>query len=551
MSILDRIFRKRDDSGYAEGVALFEQGDFAGAAERLRVVLEHEGADSESLVDFFLRQSLVKEGRRLMAAGEAARAVDCFTEAASRWPKYPDLHFWHGMALASIPDWNAALGAAQEALRFNNDYIEARLLEAGCLNESGRREAAAESLNALLASGRRVDHPLIRYLSDDGPYTADNLPAGLGNLVSETIHEKRDDEDVSSAVELCRDGDWDEGIEKLAALCEANPTYPDYRVKLAGALFQTGRDSEALVEVNRALVLNPRYRTAAHLKALILADQYRFGEAREVIHFQPELTDPGGGHPGEALFCAYLGAVISLLTGRREEARHQLQPWGDLSSTFPTAELLRAACDDLDGRDDDAHRRLEALADKWFVDADYHFFLAGHHAGCGRWDRLAKVLDNWPGSDDPGIVDERRAYLTALSRVVTGRGLDADEPPQAFAERPAWKLLAARARIAARDWVPALQLLEELAGDGAATTETLAGLIMTVYLAVEETGEAVLPEAVPDSLLCDRICFLHRQERTGQALARLKRHRELHPEDLRWTWLDPTFWLDPVRRWIG
>ena len=211
MSLIDRIFRRRDDSGYAAGVALFEQGAYVEAAGRLRRVIETETADSGSLADFYLRQSLVKEGRRLIGADAPAEAVPFFAEAARRWPKYPDLHFWHGMALASGGAWDEALAAAREALRFNGDYVEARLLEAGCLNESGHREEAAQSLNALLASGRRVDHPLIRYLSDDGPYTADTLPAGLAALVREAIHEKRGDEELASAVELCRSGDLGAG----------------------------------------------------------------------------------------------------------------------------------------------------------------------------------------------------------------------------------------------------------------------------------------------------------------------------------------------------
>ncbi len=550
MSFLDKIFRKRDDSGFTAGVAYFEQGDFARAVEKLREAIDAEEPDSGSLVDFYLRQSLVKEGRRLLAAGDESGAGVYFGEAAQRWSKYPDLHFWYGIALASAESWDEALSAARVALRYNNDYVEARLLEAGCLKETGHEDAAADSLNALLASGRRIEHPLIRYLSDNGPYRAETLPAELSSLLRETITEKRDDQDVAVAVELCRSGNWEEGIPKLQSLCEANPTYPDYRVKLAGALFQTGRNADALEEVGRALVLNPRYRTAAHLKALVLADQHRFAEAREVIQIQSELTDPVGGHPGEALFCSYLGAVISLLTGRREEARRQLLTWGDLSASFPTAELLRAACDDLDGFADLTHKRLEALADKWFVDADYHHYLACHHAGRGRWDRLGKVLDNWPTGDDAAIIDERHDYLTALMKLSTGQSIQDGEMPQAYADKPAWKLLKARSWVIDEAWLDALHLLDELVDEGA-TTETLAALIMKVYLAVDETGEAILPEAVPDSLLRDRICFLHRQERTGQALARLRRHRELHPEDMRWTWLDPTFWLDPVRRWIG
>jgi tetratricopeptide (TPR) repeat protein len=550
MSILSRIFRKREDDDYAAGVALFEQGRYVEAAGRLREFVAAEDRCSGPLADFYLRQSLVQEGRRLLAADDTDGAIACFGETADRWPKYPDMQFWHGIALASADRWDEALAAARAALRFNNDYIEARLLEAGCLLEIDQRQAAAESLNALLASGRRVEHPLIRFLADKGPYGPENLPQDLPAMLRGAIGEKRDDESVNVAVDLCRAGDWESGIDSLRTLCEANPTYPDYRVKLAGALFQTGRNSEALAEVGQAIVLNPRYRTAAHLKALILADQHRFAEAREVIRIQPELTDPVGGHPGEELFCSYLGAVVSLLTGRRREVREQLGLWGDLSATFPTAELLVAASDDLDGRDERAQRRFAVLADKWFLDEDYHYYRACHHARCGRWDRVAKVLEGWPPADDHAPRDERWQYLSALARLATGRSPQDAVAPPGCAGRPAWRLLAARALMAQERWLEALQILHALAGEGE-TTETLAGLIMQAYLAVDETGDAPMPEAKPDLLLRDRLCLLHRQERTPQALSLLRRHRELHPEDLRWTWLDPAFWLDPVRRWIG
>ncbi len=42
-----------------------------------------------------------------------------------------------------------------------------------------------------------------------------------------------------------------------------------------------------------------------------------------------------------------------------------------------------------------------------------------------------------------------------------------------------------------------------------------------------------------------------RTGRAAEADAVCARHRELHGEDLRWTWLWPSFWLEPVRRWIG
>jgi len=355
---------------------------------------------------------------------------------------------------------------------------------------------------------------------------------------------------VAEAVDLCRAGDWENGIAGLRTHCEANPTYPDYRVKLAGALFQTGRNIEALAEVEQAMVLNPRYRTAAHLKALILADQHRFAEAREVIRIQPELTDPVGGHPGEELFCSYLGSVISLLTGRRGEARRYLDAWGDLSATFPTAELLRGACDDLDGFDERAETRFAALAEKWFVDADYQFYLACHHARLRRWDRVRDILESWPSDEDPEAPDERRLYLAALTALATGADPGAAEAPPGCADRPAWRLVEARTLAAAGRWSESLEVLYEQAARHE-VTETLAVLIMQACLALYEAGDGPLPTAEPDRLLGDRICLLHRQERSDQALALLGCQRELHPEALRWTWLDPAFWLDPVRRWIG
>jgi len=553
MSILNRIFRRREDDDYASGVALFDAGRYGEAAERLRGFATGADGGDEPLCGFYLRQSLVKEGRRLLVADQPEAAVRCFGEAAERWDKYPDLHFWHGICLASAERWDEALSAARLALRFNNDYIEARLLEAGSLLQLRRPDAAAESLNALLASGVRVEHPLIRFLSDQGPFSAGNLPEDLSAMLRGTIGEKRDDVGVAEAVELCRTGDWENGIAGLQAHCEANPTYPDYRVKLAGALFQTGRNTEALAEVDQAILLNPRYRTAAHLKALILADQHRFAEAREVIRIQPELTDPVGGHPGEELFCSYLGAVISLLTGRRAEARRYLDAWGDLSATFPTAELLRAACDDLDGYDERAETRFTALAEKWFVDADYQFYLACHHVRRRRWDRVGRVLESWPRGEDEAAPDERRLYLSALTALATESDLDGVEPPPGWAERPAWRLIEARALSAAGRWSESLEILYGLAGDFETieTTEILAGLIMQALLAMDESGDAPLPEARPDRLLGDRICLLHRQASSALAQSLLDDRRELHPETLRWTWLDPAFWLDPVRRWIG
>ncbi len=549
MPLWGKWWGRRSGDAHHSGVSLCDQGRYDEALPLLRAADALREGRATPLSDFHLRQCLTQLGRRLVSAGDPAGAVPLFAEAADRWPTYPDLHFWHGVALASTARWEEALDAARLALSHNADYIEGRLLEAAALGSLDDAERAAASLNELLASGRRVEHPLIRHLAGAGRFSAANLPDNLLTLLREAADASRDGDRVREAVETCRSGAWDEGIARMSELCATNPTYPDHRVRLAAALFQTGRNTEALAEVDQALRLNPRYRTAAHLKALILADQHRFRDAREVILAQDELTDAIVGHPGEALFCAYLNASLALLTGRRDEARRALRPWHDLAASFPMAELLLAAADDLDGQQDEARRRLEDLCEKWFLDADYHHFLGSHLLSSQRWDRLGKLLEQWPHLDQaPG--DPRRAYLALHLKLAQGGAAAPADFPPALAEAPAWRLLRARSLASSGAWLAALPLLRELVEEGEAT-EPLAALLVRAYLILDDTGEVSTPDAISDALLQERLGLLHRQERSAQAMGLLRRRRELSPEDLRWTWLDPSFWLDPIRRWIG
>jgi len=550
MSLLGRLLGRKNGSDFSEGITFYEEGDYASAVPVLREVLEDKGTKAGSLVEFYLRQSLTLEGRRLLVVGKPLAAAPFFAEAAKRWPTYPDLQFWYGLTLARADRWSDALMAARQALKYNGDYVEARLLEACALTACDQAESAVASLEAMIDSGQRVDHPLIRYLSSQVPFAAGELPEDLFRILNQTVTEDSHATDVQDAVETCRSGGWDEGIERMRALCQEKPTYPDYRVKLAAALFQTGQNTEALEEVAQALILNPRYRTAAHLKALILADQHRFAEALEVIRIQAEVTDPIGGHPGEELFCSYLGATLSLLTGRLTEARTHLERWNDLGSSFPMAELLLAAVEFFQGYDDDTRGRLEALSSRWFIDETYQWYLACHLLQIGRPDRAQKILDNWPESI--GVEDgaARRIYLEALITLERGETLNLDLIPEVLKNQPQWQWLQARAAASEGRWLDVLPLLRELQQAGE-LTEPLVRLLQRCSLELDDEGDALLPAVLPDSILVDRLCLLFRQERTAQAMAIIQHQRGLHPEDLRWTWLDPTFWLEPIRRWIG
>ena len=551
MSLLDKLIGRSSGDEYSRGIALYEEGHYREAVPLLRPEGRKVRKSEGSLSDFYLRQSLTREGKRLLAHGDARDSLPYFEEAVQRWPVFPDLQFWLGIARARSGLWNDALGSVQQALSFNPDYIEARLLEACALKEMGDPTSAAESLNALLASGKRVEHPLIRFLAAKGPYSESSIPEDLFSLLHESADRETNRNEISAAVEQCRTGRWDEGIRRLRELCAEHPTYPDLRIKLAGALFQTGNNMEALTEIEQALVLNPRYRTAAHLKALVLADQHRFSEARDVVLAQATLTDPVVGHPGEELFCSYLGSVLSMLTGRLEEARSQLEKWGDLTASFPRAELLRAATYCFSGEPEVTLGRLRALVKAWPTDLEYNFHLACLYLENRELDALSALLDAWPPLHTVGdACSEQLAYLRAHLSIARKSPLGDAHFPEDVAHTPAWRFLKARSLALEGSWNACLQEIRSLTRDDV-VTEPLSALALRVYLAVENAEEVVLPDAVSDDLLAMRVFLLHRQEKATQALKMIECHQELHRENLRWLWLDPNFWLEPIRRWIG
>ena len=554
MSLLDRLFGRRTGDPNAEGIAHYEAGRFAEAVDALRHVAgKQRSTPAGSLASFHLRLALVARGRELLRAGQPTDAVAPLQEAATAWESFADLQFLLGTAQGLMGDWTAALASAHAAERLNPDYCEARLLAACALVHLGREREAAASLNKLLESGRRVDNPLVTTLARADGYDERNLPANLDSLLARVAVGEDREAEVAAAVALCRGGHWQQGVARLQDLVARHPEYPDYRVKLAAALFQVGDSAGALAEVDQALRLNPAYRTASILKALILADHGRLESAHEVLALVEAAGEPGSLRGQEDLLAAYLAGVTGLLTGRTAAAAESLAGWGEMTSTFPRAELLRVALADLAGKESRAAGLLEALAGAWPTDPDYQYFFACFLLQQGDQNELQKVLARWPTPDPGAATDDRPLRLTA--RLALQELRDPELPPAtAGPPSPAWRLLVAEDLARRRRWQECWQETSALLAAGNCTeevvrlqTEAAAHQADRADLPPDWLPPAVLPSAVVPALLW----YYHRQERAEEAERLLARYRDLHPEQLRWTWLAPAFWLDPVRRWIG
>ena len=200
MSLLDRFLGGSRERVHAEGIALLEEGRYAEAVVCLREAVVGRTNTSGSLASYHFRQALLAEGRRLLRAGSPDRARTLFDEAVGLWDRYPDLHCLAGTAAGLSADWNAALAAARTALRLNPDYVEARLLESTSLQALERPREAAEALDALLESGRRVQSWLVERLARPGGYGPDSLPANLPALLTAALGGESEKEEWRWAV---------------------------------------------------------------------------------------------------------------------------------------------------------------------------------------------------------------------------------------------------------------------------------------------------------------------------------------------------------------
>jgi len=554
MAFFGRLFATRGSDPYQTGLALCEQGKDAEAIPLLRSVYQGDPRSPRgSLAGLQLRQALVTEARRLLQIGRTGSAIELLNEAVGHWPEFPDLQFLNGAAQALDGRWSAALEAARAALRRNPDYCEARLLEACSLQGLQRPNEARASLQALVESGRRVDHGLVAAAKTALATGTDAVVADHLDLLRRIALGDDAKRRLGEAVALCRAGQWSQCLEHLADLGRRYPHYPDVRARHAAVLYQTGEIAAALQEAEAALAINPRYRTAVSLKGLILAERGELQTAHDYLaETVPGLEGLAGRH--EELFLAYLRAVLALLCGDPATCRTLLEAWHDLPRQFARAALLQAAADDLAGWPDAALRRLEELVRIWPADAELVFLRTASLLRQGQLAAAEAQLVQWPGGAK-GLKDSRPLLLRARLNVAQGREPLLPTEPLAVQDPvgpAAWRQLAMIAHLLRGETEPACAIGLELLEQGLAEEETARLLIEAATQAGRALPDDLSGRCGPaDSWAIALARHWRRSQREQEAEDLIRRRRAVRPDLVQWSWLSASFWLDPVRRWLA
>jgi tetratricopeptide (TPR) repeat protein len=352
MSLLTRIFGAGRSDHYAQGILLFNRGEYEAAIAELEQAVSEATSESDpyrSLGRFYAAEAHMHLGMIYLRTGELERAEESFRKAVEDNPGYPDRHYYLGVLHDKRGDHAGAIHCFGEALALNPGYREARAYLAVCLAAQGDgRGAANELANAVergyvLPVGVSVEQ--MANLSADG---ADAIRSALNTTSLCSAH-------VEKAAELYCRGDLLGAVEELSAAVRLQPGYADLHCRLGVLLSEVERPEEALQCFDRALAINSEYADAHMYRGMALL---ALGRPADAIH---ALATAAEAQPRSV---AVLGALALAYarSGHTVRAAHTAQEALALDASTGTAREALVLVALQENRPADAHEALRGTS---------------------------------------------------------------------------------------------------------------------------------------------------------------------------------------------
>jgi tetratricopeptide (TPR) repeat protein len=181
-------------------------------------------------------ETLMERARAAFDRGDYMAALADARQLVEEHPHFPDVRHLMGLCLSLLGQPEAALQQFDLALAENDAYIDAYLSRAITLNELGRLDEAAESLQRAAECESR----------DGGRYSA-SVSARLANA-------------HAAVAELyMAAGAPAEAAQEFRRALEIRPSFSDIRNRLAEALMQLGVWDSAQEELEKTLEGHPRF----------------------------------------------------------------------------------------------------------------------------------------------------------------------------------------------------------------------------------------------------------------------------------------------------
>lgn len=219
-----------------------------------------ETADAEHPDDL---PTLLHLGRVRLELDDLAGARKAFERAAELDPDSAAAHHGLGRVASQEGDWDGAIAELDRALELQPDATSIHHLLGMAWRQKGDLDKARHHL-------RLNEHGVVGF--------PDPLIDGLtAQVVAAQFH-------LKAGNEALRRGDAPRAVDEYRIAADEDPDYAPARYNLALALARTGREDEAVRELERTLAIDPDYRDAHYNLATLLAG--RGDDAGAARHFE-------------------------------------------------------------------------------------------------------------------------------------------------------------------------------------------------------------------------------------------------------------------------
>jgi len=186
---------------------------------------------------------------RLETGGEIDRGIEELDRAIDLSPDYPDLHYRKGQFLERVARREEATAAYRRAIDCQANYLDARVALGFCLLAAGSEKAAGTAFKQAL--GLKLEHARRPF---------------------------------RRAVAFLEDGDIDSARDQFEDTFLGQPRLAEEYLRKALDWIRAEKYAEALVELDRALELSPKYPDIHNYRGIVLCDLKRADEA--VVSFR-------------------------------------------------------------------------------------------------------------------------------------------------------------------------------------------------------------------------------------------------------------------------
>ncbi len=257
------------------GIYHFYRNEFKQAVDFFTRALKDDPGISESdrrTANYFLTQTYMHSAERFAAAGDLEGAAREYQRATEISPGFPDIHYNLGRAYEGLDRPDDAIAQYRLAIASNAQYDHARTALAFCLLRAGRDDEAIDAFGAALALRmRRLTEPYEKGLQ--------RLREGMVSEAEEFFREaflsapNKFEGHYRAAISLLRSEQFEKALVELDEAVALGPKYADLHNFRGVALCEVGRVEEGIAAFRRAVQLNADNAVAllnlafAHLRA--------------------------------------------------------------------------------------------------------------------------------------------------------------------------------------------------------------------------------------------------------------------------------------------